>query len=124
MHNYAAHKDPKVNAWLAANPRIHVHLTPTSGSWLNLVEVWFGIVERQATAALSIRSGPLDQDPGLHQRLERPLPTLRLDQSSRPDPDKANRKTTSIAAQGDDPLTAGRFLRSNNIVAHEARLTA
>ena len=35
-------------AWLAANPRIHVHFTPTSGSWLNLVEVWFGIIERQA----------------------------------------------------------------------------
>ena len=28
--------------------RIHVHFTPTSGSWLNLVEVWFGIIERQA----------------------------------------------------------------------------
>lgn len=34
--------------WLAANPRITVHFTPTSGSWLNLVEVWFGIIERQA----------------------------------------------------------------------------
>ena len=48
MDNYAAHKHPKVNAWLAANPRIQVHFTPTSGSWLNLVEVWFGIIERQA----------------------------------------------------------------------------
>ena len=48
MDNYAAHKHPKVKAWLAANPRIHIHFTPTSGSWLNLVEVWFGIIERQA----------------------------------------------------------------------------
>jgi transposase len=48
MDNYAAHKHPKVKAWLADNPRIHVHFTPTSGSWLNLVEVWFGIIERQA----------------------------------------------------------------------------
>ena len=48
MDNYAAHKHPNVKAWLAANPRIHVHFTPTSGSWLNLVEVWFGIIERQA----------------------------------------------------------------------------
>jgi len=48
MDNYAAHKHPKVRAWLAANPRIQVHFTPTSGSWLNLVEVWFGIIERQA----------------------------------------------------------------------------
>ncbi len=48
MDNYAAHKHPKVRAWLAANPRIQAHFTPTSGSWLNLVEVWFGIIERQA----------------------------------------------------------------------------
>jgi hypothetical protein len=48
MNNYAAHKYPKVRAWLAAYPRIHIHFTPTSGSWLNLVEVWFGIIEGQA----------------------------------------------------------------------------
>jgi len=48
MDNYAAHKHPNVKAWLAANPRIQVHFTPTSGSWLNLVEVWFSIIERQA----------------------------------------------------------------------------
>ena len=48
MDNYAAHKHPNVNAWLAGNRRIHVHFTPTSGSWLNLVEVWFSIIERQA----------------------------------------------------------------------------
>ena len=48
LDNYATHKRPEVTAWLAANPRIHVHFTPTSGSWLNLVEVWFGIIERQA----------------------------------------------------------------------------
>ncbi len=43
-----SHKRPEVKAWLAANPRIHAHFTPTSGSWLNLVEVWFGIIDRQA----------------------------------------------------------------------------
>ncbi len=48
MDNYAAHKTPEVRTWLAANPRNHVHLTPTHASWMNLVEVWFGIVERQA----------------------------------------------------------------------------
>jgi transposase len=48
MDNYGAHKHPKVKAWRAANPRIHIHFTPTSRSWLNLVEVWFGIIERQA----------------------------------------------------------------------------
>jgi transposase len=48
MDNYATHKKAEVRDWLAANPRIHVHFTPTSGSWLNLVEVWFGIIEKQA----------------------------------------------------------------------------
>ncbi|MFD2769325.1 IS630 family transposase [Cellulomonas phragmiteti] len=48
MDNYAAHKTPEVRAWLEANPRIIVHFTPTHASWMNLVEVWFGIVERQA----------------------------------------------------------------------------
>jgi transposase len=39
--NYATHKHPKVNAWLKKHPRFHVHFTPTSGSWLNMVERFF-----------------------------------------------------------------------------------
>jgi transposase len=46
--NYATHKHPTVRAWLARHPRIQLHFTPTSASWLNLVEVFFLIVERQA----------------------------------------------------------------------------
>jgi transposase len=45
--NYA-HKHPAVKAWLARHPRITLHFTPTSGSWLNLVEIFFGIITRQA----------------------------------------------------------------------------
>lgn len=56
MDNYAAHKRVEVRDWLAANPRIRVHFTPTSGSWLNLVEVWFGIIERQAIRRGTFRS--------------------------------------------------------------------
>jgi transposase len=48
MDNYAAHKRIEIRDWLATNPRVHVHFTPTSASWMNLVEVWFGIIERQA----------------------------------------------------------------------------
>jgi transposase len=48
MDNYAAHKRIEIRQWLADNPRVHVHFTPTSASWMNLVEVWFGIIERQA----------------------------------------------------------------------------
>src|SRR5690348_13179328 len=46
--NYATHKHPAVQAWLANNPRITLHFTPTSGSWLNMVEIFFGIITRQA----------------------------------------------------------------------------
>jgi len=56
MDNYAAHKHPKVRAWLAANPRIHVHFTPTHASWMNLVECWFSLAERQAIHRGTYRS--------------------------------------------------------------------
>src|SRR5271168_239399 len=39
--NYATHKHPKVRAWLARHPRLKMHFTPTSSSWLNLVERFF-----------------------------------------------------------------------------------
>ena len=41
MDNYATNKHPKVKAWMAKRPRIHLHFTPTSSSWLNLVERFF-----------------------------------------------------------------------------------
>lgn len=40
--NYATHKHDKVKAWLKRHPRFHMHFTPTSGSWLNQVERFFG----------------------------------------------------------------------------------
>lgn len=46
--NYATHKHDAVSTWLERNRRVHLHFTPTSGSWLNLVEVFFGIITRQA----------------------------------------------------------------------------
>ncbi len=39
--NYATHKTPAIQAWLAARPRFTMHFTPTSSSWLNQVERWF-----------------------------------------------------------------------------------
>ena len=41
VDNYATHSHPEVTAWLAKHPRFHLHFTPTSASWLNLVERWF-----------------------------------------------------------------------------------
>ncbi len=46
--NYHTHKHQEINAWLERHPRITLHFTPTSGSWLNLVEVFFSIITRQA----------------------------------------------------------------------------
>jgi len=48
MDNYGTHKTASVRAWFARHPRFHLHFTPTSGSWLNLVERWFALLtERQ-----------------------------------------------------------------------------
>lgn len=47
VDNYATHKHPRVEAWLRRHSRVTVHFTPTSGSWLNMVEI-FNIITRQA----------------------------------------------------------------------------
>jgi len=39
--NYATHKHPEVQAWIAKHPRFHMHFTPTGASWLNMVERFF-----------------------------------------------------------------------------------
>jgi transposase len=44
VDNYATHKHARVKAWLAKHPRFHVHFTPTSASWLNQVERFFGLI--------------------------------------------------------------------------------
>jgi transposase len=54
--NYATHKHPEVRAWLAANPRLTLHFTPTGCSWLNMVEIFFGIITRQAIRRGTFRS--------------------------------------------------------------------
>jgi DDE superfamily endonuclease len=41
VDNYGTHKHPRVKSWLRRHPRFHLHFTPTSSSWLNLVERWF-----------------------------------------------------------------------------------
>jgi transposase len=41
LDNYATHKTPAIHQWLLKHPRYHLHFTPTSSSWLNLVERWF-----------------------------------------------------------------------------------
>ena len=48
LDNYGTHKTPRIHRWLARHPRFHVHFTPTSASWINLVERWFAaLTEKQ-----------------------------------------------------------------------------
>jgi transposase len=48
LDNVSTHKTPAVRAWLERHPRISFHLTPTSASWMNQIETWFGILSREA----------------------------------------------------------------------------
>jgi transposase len=63
--NYATHKHPDVKAWLAKHPRVHMHFTPTSSSWLNLVERWFRELTDKA-----LRRGVFHSVPDLIAKIE------------------------------------------------------
>jgi len=63
--NYATHKHPAVRAWLAKHPRFHMHFTPTSSSWLNLVERWFRELTHKA-----LRRGVFHSVPDLIAKIE------------------------------------------------------
>jgi transposase len=56
MDNYGTHKSPTVKGWFARHPRFHLHFTPTSGSWLNLVERWFALLSQRQIKRGSHRS--------------------------------------------------------------------
>ena len=63
VDNYATHKTPAVQRWLAKRPRFHVHYTPTYSSWLNLVERWFALIsERQIKRASHRSTRELERD--------------------------------------------------------------
>ena len=87
MDNYATHKHPKVQAWLATNPRIHA-LHPDHGSWLNLVESCSPHRARRSAAAPTSASRPHRHDRRLHRRLERTRPPFIWTKTARPDPDQ------------------------------------
>ncbi len=60
VDNYSAHKHPRVRSWLRRHSRFHMHFTPTSSSWLNLVECWFAQLTQKR-----IRRGSLHNLPAL-----------------------------------------------------------
>ena len=65
LDNYGTHKHANVQAWLAKHPRFHLHFTPTSSSWLNLVERWFRNITDKA-----IRRGVFKSVPDLIAAIE------------------------------------------------------
>lgn len=65
VDNYATHKHPTVKKWLAKHPRFHMHFTPTSASWLNLIERFFGELTDKR-----IRRGTFQSVPDLIKAIE------------------------------------------------------
>lgn len=60
LDNLSTHKSPPVQRWLRRHPRVHFHFIPTSSSWVNLVERWFGEITRTR-----IRRGTFESVPAL-----------------------------------------------------------
>jgi transposase len=56
LDNLSAHKLPMEEGWLARHPQVHFHFTPTHASWMNMVEVWFGLLSRRALRGASFTS--------------------------------------------------------------------
>ena len=56
MDNYGTHKTAAIRRWLLQRPRFYVHFTPTSASWLNLVERWFAALTEKQIRRGSFRS--------------------------------------------------------------------
>ena len=47
LDNSSTHSTPEIKRWLERHPRVHFHFTPTSASWMNMVEIWFSILTKQ-----------------------------------------------------------------------------
>ena len=85
LDNYAAHKHPKVIAWLARHPRVTFHFTPTSASWLNAVEGFFADPDQATppTRRLPRRRRPPGRDQPLPRRAQRRPQALPMESRSR-----------------------------------------
>lgn len=62
LDNYGTHKTPRIRRWLLRHPRFHLHFTPTSASWLNLVERWFAeLTQKQIRRGVHRSTAQLEQ---------------------------------------------------------------
>jgi len=65
LDNSSIHKTPLIHRWLVKHPRVHLHFTPTSASWLNLVECWFSLL-----TARQLRRGAFRSTHALEQAIK------------------------------------------------------
>jgi transposase len=65
LDNSSTHSTPEVNRWLERHKRVHFHFTPTSASWMNMVEIWFSILTKQ-----QVRRGVYHDVPELISAIE------------------------------------------------------
>jgi hypothetical protein len=107
MDNYATHKTSVIRRWLAKRPRWHVHLTPTSSSWLNQVERFFALLT----------------DKKIRRGIYRSVAALRADITSFIDRHNADPKPFRWIKSADDILASiERFCRYNARAEHDAML--
>jgi transposase len=125
VDNYATHKHPRVQAWLTKHPRITLHFTPTSRSWLNMVEIFFSIITRQAIRRGSFTSvkdliGAIETFiDGWNDRCEPFVWTKTADQiiphatrgHTRGEPVPSHNSGHCDAADRDPPAAAGHVMR-------------
>jgi transposase len=105
MDNYATHKTPLIRKWLAKRPRWHVHLTPTSSSWLNQVERFFALLtdKKIQTRHLRKRCRPHGRHRFLYRMPQRRSQTVPMDQVGRRYP--RVRRTLLRASDASRPLS-------------------
>jgi transposase len=80
LDNYGTHKTQLIRDWLVKRPRFHLHFTPTSASWLNLVERWFALLtEKQLRRGVHRSTNELEKrHPQLHPTPQQRSKALRL----------------------------------------------
>ena len=101
LDNYATHKHEKVRTWLAKNPRVHFHFTPTGASWSNMVERLFAELDNRQLKRLAVNSVPQLIDAitaYLDRRNEDPKPFV-WTKSAKDILTKINRGLHTLAAQ-------------------------
>ncbi len=112
VDNYATHKTPAVKRWLKAHPRFHLHFTPTSASWLNMVERFFAEITRKrirrgafkSVAELKSARGAQKRHHGIPGKPQCRPQAIHLDQVGRPNPRKGRPGETSVRV-----TTLGRY---------------